>query len=248
MKPLINCQGLTFHVGDKHIINGINLTIMPHDFMMVLGGNGSGKSSLLKLLTRQYNATNGSITLAGKPLTQYSAKQLRQQVVTLNQSINDSLFRDLTVAENAVLIESTYAQIQGQAFNQRQFLAELPDYLATLNKKLPSLLNSLVSELSGGEQQILALALYLRAKPKLLLLDEHTSAMDPKKAHAVMEFVNQIISSQQIACIMTTHKLDDALNYGNRLIALDAGKVAFAANQESKANLDHAALLAHCYG
>jgi len=247
MKPLINCNNVHFGVPGKKIIQGINLELMPEDFLVVLGGNGSGKSSLMKLLNRVYEYTEGDIKIAGESIRAYNAKSIRQKIMTISQFINDSLFLNLTIAENAIMIESTYAQINKTPFKKRAFLKELPSYLDEFNPKLAKMLKSRVNELSGGEQQILALALYLRAKPKLLLLDEHTSALDPKKAAAVMKYVDKVIKEQKIACIMTTHNLDDALKYGNKVVAISDGEFIFEAHGAKKAKLKLNDLLEYCY-
>ena len=247
MKPLINCKDLRFSVPGKDIIKGIDCELMPEDFMVVLGGNGSGKSTFMKLLNRHYEYTKGHVDIDSESIRNYSAKSIRQKIMTISQSIHESLFTNLTIEENAILIESTYAEIHGDKFKQRQFLKELPDYLAQFNPKLPKIMKSQVSDLSGGEQQILALALYMRAKPKLLLLDEHTSALDPKKADVVMQFVNKIVKEQKIACIMTTHKLDDALKYGNRVVAIRDGQFVFDASGKEKDKLQMNDLLEYCY-
>lgn len=247
MQPLIKCKGLRFSVPGKDIIKGIDFELMPQDFMVVLGGNGSGKSTLMKLLNRHYEYTQGSITIENESIRDYSAKSIRQKIMTISQFIQDSVFTNLTIEENAILIESTYHEINNTRFKKRAFLKELPEYLTQFNSKLGKMLKSRVSELSGGEQQILALALYLRAKPKLLLLDEHTSALDPKKAAVVMEYVDKVIQEQKIACIMTTHNLDDALKYGNRVVAIRDGKFIFEADHAQKAKLQLNDLLEYCY-
>lgn len=238
MQPLIKFQNTGFSIGEKHILNNINLSIFPGEFVVVLGGNGSGKSTLLKLLNHTYHNTSGDI-IFNPPSS--------KKVVTITQYIGDSIFLDLTIEENAILIESAYLQSTHQHFDKKRFLSELPNYLKQFNPKLSDALKSRASRLSGGEQQILAFALYLRHQPDLLLLDEHTSALDPKKSDAVMEFTHQFILQKGITCLMTTHQLDYALKYGNRLIALRDGEIVFEANAAEKSQLAMADLLKYCY-
>ncbi|PIZ04179.1 MAG: hypothetical protein COY58_05875 [Gammaproteobacteria bacterium CG_4_10_14_0_8_um_filter_38_16] len=247
MQPLIEFNHTDFKISRKNIIHNINLSISPGDFIVVLGGNGSGKSTLLKLLNRTYRNTSGNITFHQKKLSQYDEKELRQKMVTITQYIGDSIFLDLTIEENAILIESSYLKSAHQHFDKKQFLIALPNYLKQFNPKLAELLKSRTNCLSGGEQQILAFALYLRHQPDLLLLDEHTSALDPKKSDAVMTFTHQFILQKHITCLMTTHQLDYALKYGNRLIALRDGEVVFEANAREKAQLVMSDLLKYCY-
>lgn len=248
MQPLIECKNTYFSPqAEHHVINGLSLTIHPGDFIVVLGGNGSGKSSLLKLLNRTYRYTAGDILFKQKALSEYDFSTLRHDIVTITQFIADSLFLDLTIEENALLIESSYFHSKKERFCKKTLLAELPDYLAHFNPKIAQLLKSPVKSLSGGEQQILAFALYLRRQPDLLLLDEHTSALDPKKSDQVMSFTQTFIEKKKITCLMTTHQLDYALKYGNRLIAVRDGTVVFDANAAEKNTLTMTDLLKYCY-
>lgn len=233
MTPSIQLNKVNFIIGEKHIINNINLSINPGDFVVVLGGNGSGKSTLLKLINQTYRCTSGEIQLPKN-----------SKIVTLTQFITDSIFTDLTIEENALLIESATLQ---KPFHKKTLLTELPDYLSQFNKNLPKALKTRVSQLSGGEQQILAFALYLRHQPDLLLLDEHTSALDPKKADDVMALTHQYLLKNRITCLMTTHSLPFAIKYGNRLIALRDGSIVFEADAEKKLKLNTNDLLSYCY-
>jgi putative ABC transport system ATP-binding protein len=239
MQPLIEFKNTDFSVNaEKHIIKTINAEINPGDFVVILGGNGSGKSTLLKLLNRTYQHTRGNIIFKNKPIESYDFKALRQEMVTMTQYSSECLFLDLTIEENAILIETS---------NTQKCLAELPHYLAQFNPRLINLLQTKVKYLSGGEQQIVAFALYLQRQPDLLLLDEPTSALDPKKSDAVMAFIHDIILKKRITCLMTTHQLDYALKYGNRLMAIREGELVFEANAAEKAQLSVTDLLKYCY-
>lgn len=244
MQPLIEFKNTYLTIGEKNILNNITLAIFPGEFVVILGGNGSGKSSLLKLLNHTHQNTAGDIIFKQQLVQNYSLSELRNQIATLTQSISDSIFLDLTVEENALLIESSY---NTNSFNKKTFLLTLPDYLKQFNPKLAHALKTRVNKLSGGEQQLLAFALYLRHQPDLLLLDEHTSALDPKKSDAVMEFTNHYILQNHITCLMTTHELHYALKYGNRLIALREGEIVFEANAAKKSQLTMQQLLQYCY-
>jgi putative ABC transport system ATP-binding protein len=226
------------------ITDDVSLEIDSGDFAVIIGGNGSGKSTLIKLINRVYQHTAGSISFCGKAIERYSKKQLAQRVVTLSQFVKDSLFINLTIEENARLLEMSYSSSKS---SKKKFDQALSDYLKDFNVKLSRSLNTPLYLLSGGEQQILAFALYLRHQPKLLLLDEHTSALDPKTAARIMELTRDIISQRQVTCLMTTHSLDIALNYGNRLLAIKEGKLIFQADGEKKAALQKADLLDYCY-
>lgn len=245
MQPLIELRHVELTVSpDKKIIHNLSTRIFPGEFVVILGGNGSGKSSLLKLLNRMYHNTAGDIIFNQQPLQNYPPAALRNKIATITQIIGDSIFLELTVEENALLIESSY---NTKSFNKKTFLLTLPDYLKKFNPKLAHALKTRVNKLSGGEQQLLAFALYLRHQPDLLLLDEHTSALDPKKSDAVMEFTNHYLLQHHITCLMTTHELHYALKYGNRLIALREGEIVFEANAAEKSQLTMQQLLQYCY-
>ena len=234
---LITLKNATFSINrDRKIINHIPTTVFPGDFIVILGGNGSGKSTLLKLLNRTYSLTSGNIDFKNKPIESYSHKELKKEIVTITQFISDSIFVDLTIEENALLIDEEKAN-----------LSELPDYLSQFNPQLSKALKTRVKNLSGGEQQILAFALYLRHQPNLLLLDEHTSALDPKKSDHVMAITDRFIREKKITCLMTTHQLDYAVKYGNRLMAIREGELVFEADAEKKAMLTMQDCLQYCY-
>lgn len=231
----------------KSILDDLSFQVASDDFIVLLGANGSGKSSLMKLMNRTYHHAGGTIQLEGELIESISAQSLKKKVVTINQFITDSLFLEMTVEENAIIIESSYRDSLGESFSRKIFKAMLPQYLSSFNQKLAHHLHLPVSHLSGGEQQILAFALYLRRDPKLLLLDEHTSALDPKKSDAVMEFISQYLKQKEIACMMTTHQLEYALKYGNRLIAIKEGRIVYDVSGDDKKNLSMTDLLSFCY-
>ena len=245
MQPLIEFKKTNFKVSaDKHIIRDFSATIYPGDFVVLLGGNGSGKSTLLKLLNRTYHHTSGEILLNEKNIESYDEKSLRKSLITLTQFTADSIFTELSLEENALLIESA---LHHDGYDKKKFLSELPNYLLSFHPTLSKALKTPMKNLSGGEQQIAAFALYLRHQPDVLLLDEHTSALDPKKANYVMEFTQKCVKQKNITCLMTTHQLDYALKYGNRLMAIRDGELIFDANTEKKAHLTMPDLLAYCY-
>ena len=241
MANLLKLNNISFtpHKNGATITDSVSLEIDKGDFMIIIGGNGSGKSTLLKLINRSYHHTDGEMEFSGQPISHYANKVLAQKIVTLSQFVRDSLFVKLTVQENADLLAMTYPIKRSKG--------KLCDYLADFNPKFTQLLKSPMYLLSGGEQQTLALALYLRHHPELLLLDEHTSALDPKTATKMLKFTADIINKWGVTCLMTTHHLDAAIDYGNRLIAIKNGKVIVDADTTEKTSLQKQDLLAYCY-
>lgn len=231
---------LRFPNTDVPALQNINYQAQPGDFIILLGGNGSGKSSLLKLLYRHYLPTTGSIEFSGKPLAQYPPRQFKHQINILTQNCNDSLFPTLTVFEN-------YLLTQPQRFNRKsQHRVFLKNYLQDFNPNLAHKLNLTVEQLSGGEKQALALALCFLTPPTLLLLDEHTSALDPKTAAQIMQLTANMIAKHHMTCILTTHDLDIALRYGNRILMLHEGHILKTFEAAEKQQLSKENLL-HCY-
>lgn len=245
---LLNIQNVCLQASgiDKPILSGINYQVGKGDFIIILGSNGSGKSSLLKLIDQRYQPTSGVIFLNDRPLARYSAAELSQTVITLTQNTNESLFGSLTLLENYLLVKQRHeAKLFSFANkNEREFFA---NYLLEFNVNLASKLDQLVDRLSGGEKQALALALSVLYPPKILLLDEHTSALDPKSGQDLMALTHKIVSEHHITCMLTTHDLDIALTYGNRILALRHGEVYKVIESEEKKTLTQKDLLEVCY-
>ncbi len=228
---------------DKNILKNINFSLNKGDFLVVVGGNGSGKSSLMKVMNRQYHATKGSVLLEACDIQQFSFLEFSKKVVTLNQSIHQSLFMDLTLEENALLLEMSF----NPRFNKKKVLSQIKTELELYHPKLIRALKMPIHSLSGGEQQILAFILYLRRNPTLLLLDEHTSALDPKTAAMMMTMTAKIIAERQLTCVMITHSLADALQYGNCLLSMKDGEINYSANTTQKSALSKKEVIELCY-
>lgn len=229
------------------VLHNISYTINAGDCTILLGSNGSGKSSLLKVIDRRYQATEGKVIIAGKENHNYAHRAFCQRVVTLTQNCLDSLFAPLTAIENCVLAQQRYVTSLfklGIRHDERDFFA---GYLERFNTNLPNKLTVSVSALSGGEQQALALALSVLHKPQILLLDEHTSALDPQTAARLIDITAKVMREHQITCLLSTHNLEIALNYGTRILALHNGKVLQKIECEEKQNITKKELLKLCY-
>jgi len=248
VSPLLQIGDLKikFPTMDRAILQDIHYLVNPGDFVVVLGGNGSGKSSLIKAINRTYPISSGNIQFQQKSISAYSQAEFAKAIITLTQDTRHSLFNDLTVLENALLWELRHESVSLQCatLTQRLFFKE---YLAAFNAQLPDKLDTICARLSGGEKQALILALCLRHPPTLLLLDEHTSALDPKTGRYIMERTQAELQQHHITCIMTTHDLDDAMLYGNRLLALKEGRIVYQADNAQKQQLNRHDLLELCY-
>lgn len=237
---------LCFSTADRPILTDINYSINYGDRIILLGSNGSGKSSLMKLLNRSYMPTTGQILLKQKKLPNISVRQLSRQIVTVTQDLRDSLFYNLSVLENCLLWETRFqvVSLQISKSKERSFYQT---YLTDFHKQLPKKLDICVAALSGGERQSLVLALCLLCPPELLLLDEHTSALDPKIATNLINYTEQLLAEKHITCILATHNLDIALKYGDRLLALAEGRIRLQADGVEKTQLTQEEVLERCY-
>ena len=244
----IEIRNISLHIPgvDREILSNIHYDVFPSDFIILLGSNGSGKSSLLKLLDKRYRASTGSITIGGNNINNIPANHLSSTIKTLTQNSHDSLFSSLTLLENYLLVKQHHepALLTLREKSERDFLVT---YLEKFNPNLSAKLDQSVETLSGGEKQALALALIVLYPPKLLLLDEHTSALDPKTAEQLIQLTNEIIHKNHITCILATHDLKIAEQYGNRIVALKNGEMHLQIEANEKTNLSHQHLLEVCY-
>lgn len=245
---LIDIQhvGLTIFGAEKAILDDVNYQVQRGDFVILLGSNGSGKSSLLKVLDRRYRATCGAIKIAGKCLDDYTPQKFCGCITTLTQHCLDSLFNSLTVLDNCILVQQRALRnlLHMCTKKERVFFSQ---YLLRFNVKLANKLDVQVGSLSGGEQQSLVLALGFLQRPQILLLDEHTSALDPHSAERLMAITAQVIAEHNITCILATHDLAIALRYGNRILAMHNGSVLRCIEKEQKQTLTQKDLLHLCY-
>lgn len=209
------------------ILRHVSFQLHQGDFMILLGANGSGKSSLMKILCGLSAPTSGEVLLNGRPLHKLSQATVAEHMRTLTQDPGLSTFGDLTVRENCRL---------AQVHEMDQ--SALQAYLHDFHPQLPHKLESFARTLSGGQRQSLALAMGLLRPLTVLLLDEHTSALDPGAAQRVMRLTAACATRlPHAAIVMATHRLDDALQVGNRLMLLREGTIAYQAEGDHKRRL-----------
>jgi putative tryptophan/tyrosine transport system ATP-binding protein len=239
MKPLLQLKNVVFRVPSltNPILKNVSLDIYEEDFIVLLGHNGSGKSSLIKMINKSENLSSGKMFIENQDYAFLSHSQVNQRVSTLTQDLSQSTFSKLTVYENCKLASS------GPLIKEE----ELKKHLILFHPKLANMLHKDVEYLSGGEKQSLALAMCFLTKPKVLLLDEHTSALDPKISQKLIDLTVKFIKKEKITTVMTTHSLKQAINCGNRLIALKEGNIIFQAEGKKKNSLKQDQLLKLCF-
>ncbi|MGX7023788.1 ABC transporter ATP-binding protein [Vagococcus hydrophili] len=207
------------------IMDYLNLEINQGDFITILGGNGAGKSTLFNSISGNLHLTSGEIKINDTLITHMSEEKRAKYIGRVFQDPKMGTAPRMTVSEN-LLIASLRGQKRGFSLrklgNKKELFYEL---CQTIGNGLENHLDTPAGNLSGGQRQALSLIMSTLQKPTLLLLDEHTAALDPKTAKQLMTLTSQIIEDNDLTCLMITHRMEDALRYGNRLIVLEQGKI-----------------------
>ena len=237
----------TFNAGtinEKRALNGVSLDLADGDFVTVIGGNGAGKSTLLNLVAGVYPADQGTVTIDGRDVTRLPEHRRAQYIGRVFQDPMQGTAATMQIEENLAL-----AARRGQRRTLRSGItkAEREEYrelLKILGLGLENRLTGKVGLLSGGQRQALTLLMATLKKPKLLLLDEHTAALDPKTAAKVLETTETIVRRDKLTTLMITHNMRDAIAHGNRLIMMYDGKIVVDVSGEEKKKLTVEQLLA----
>ena len=230
-------------VNEKHALNGIDLTLNEGDFVTVIGGNGAGKSTMLNMIAGVYPVDCGTITIDGQDVTKLPEFKRAKFLGRVFQDPMTGTAADMQIIENLALASRRgkfRTLAPGVTKKEKAGYIEL---LSSLDLGLESRLTSKVGLLSGGQRQAITLLMATLKIPKLLLLDEHTAALDPKTAHKVLELTTEIVAKNNLTTIMITHNMKDAIAIGNRLIMMNDGKIIYDISGEEKKKLTTADLL-----
>lgn len=239
---LLEARNVTkiFHKGtvnEKIALDDVSLTLNEGDFVTIIGGNGAGKSTLLNVIAGVFDADGGSIIIDGEDVTKMSEYKRAAFVSRVFQDPMMGTASAMNIEDNLALA-SLRGQYRGLRWNvtkkDRERFREL---VGSLGLGLETRMSTKVDLLSGGQRQALTLLMATIVKPKLLLLDEHTAALDPKTAAKVLDLTEQITKQNNQTTIMITHNMRDALAYGNKLIMMHEGKIIFSAEGEEKSKL-----------
>ena len=212
-------------INAKVALNHLNLTLNDGDFVTVIGGNGAGKSTMLNAIAGVFQVDSGTITIDGQDVTKLPE---HKRAAFLGRVFQDPMMGtagDMWIEENLALAARRGSRRTfkwGISHEERDRYREL---LSPLGLGLEDRLTAKVGLLSGGQRQALTLLMASLKKPKLLLLDEHTAALDPKTAAKVLELSDRIVEENGLTTMMVTHNMKDAIAHGNRLIMMDAGRV-----------------------
>ena len=226
---MLSVENLTYHYkGGPAVLKDVTFNVNAGEFLAILGNNGVGKSTMLKCFNKILTPDDGKIILDDENLLQINARQVAQRVAFVAQSVPSI---QMTVHDMVMLGRRPYMK-WGFTEDDHQIV-----HHAMAELQIEPLRGRFLNELSGGERQKVMLARALAQQPKLLLLDEHTAALDPKTAAKVMELTDRIVREGQLTTLMITHNMRDAIQYGNRLIMLHDGHVILDIAGEEKKKL-----------
>lgn len=230
----------TFNPGtitERKALKDISLTLNEGDFVTVIGGNGAGKSTLLNLIAGVYECDCGSIVLDGVDITEQKEHVRAKYLGRVFQDPMMGTAASMEIEENLAM-----AYRRGKSRGLRWGITQkekegFREQLAMLELGLEDRMAAKVGLLSGGQRQALTLLMATLQKPRLLLLDEHTAALDPKTAHKVLELTEHFVKRDNLTAFMVTHNMKHAIRYGNRLIMMLDGHIVYDVSGEEKKNL-----------
>lgn len=211
--------------------------------MAVIGNNGAGKSTLLNTIAGTLPVDAGELTLAGHRVTRKPVAYRSRWLSRVFQDPKMGTAGELSVAENLTLAAQHTGSMSLKNYRRRGQTAAYQELLRPLNMGLEQRLTTQVKYLSGGQRQALSLLMATLSHPDLLLLDEHTAALDPQTSQKVMDLTQTIVEQNQLTTMMITHKMSDALKYGNRLVMVQDGQIKLDVRGEEKQNLQQEELL-----
>lgn len=240
LKKVFQPNTASAHTG----LDGVSLKLDKGDFVCIIGSNGAGKSTLFNAVAGSFILDGGKIVLDGEDITDKKEHVRAKNIGRLFQDPKTGTAPNLTIEENLALVYSKatgrFGLKKGLTKGDRRYFKEL---VSKLNMGLENRLNTPASLLSGGQRQALTLLTATLIPPKLLLLDEHTAALDPMTAQRVMELTDEITSADKITTLMITHNINQALKTGNRTIMMDKGKIVLDISGDTRKNMTAADLL-----
>ena len=231
-------------INEKKVFEGLSLTLEDGDFVTVIGGNGAGKSTMLNLVAGAYPVDDGQVIIDGIDVTKLPEHKRAQYIGRVFQDPRMGTASDMWVEENMSIADSRGHRRGVRWAIRGKDRAKYKEQLKLLDLGLEDRLTTKMGLLSGGQRQAITLLMAAMKKPKLLLLDEHTAALDPKTAAKVLEITDKLVSENKLTALMVTHNMRDAIAHGNRIIMMNAGKIVLDIKGEEKKKLTVEALLA----
>ncbi|MBQ9686849.1 MAG: ATP-binding cassette domain-containing protein [Oscillospiraceae bacterium] len=227
-------------VNEKRALTDLTLEVKPGDFISIIGANGAGKSTLFNAIAGTFFTDTGAILLDGRDITLLPEHKRAKLIGRLFQDPMRGTAPNMSIEENLALAAGRGGWLSHVSKADK---AEFRDRLALLSMGLEDRMQHPVGLLSGGQRQALALMMATVNPPKLLLLDEHTAALDPATAEKVLALTRQIVEDEKLTCLMVTHNMQSALDLGNRTLMMDGGRIIFDVEGEERKKLTVADLL-----
>ncbi|MDR2884805.1 MAG: ATP-binding cassette domain-containing protein [Deferribacteraceae bacterium] len=230
-------------INENIVLRGVNLRINAGDFITVIGSNGAGKTTMFNVLSGAIIPTSGKILVGDRDITKVPEHKRAKMIGRIYQNPLLGTAGNMSLEENMVLCSKKGFRGLKISLNN-ELRGNFAEELKTLGMGLENRLKDRVGLLSGGQRQALTLLTTVLSRPELLLLDEHTAALDPGNAEAVMTLTRRFVEEYHITAMMVTHNMQQAINYGNRLIMLDKGRIILDISGKEKSELTVSALVA----
>jgi putative tryptophan/tyrosine transport system ATP-binding protein len=224
-------------VDEKMALSDLNLNLNQGDFITIIGSNGAGKSTLMNVISGVINPDEGTVEINGEVVNSLSEHRRAPKIGRVFQDPMAGTAPTMTIEENLAIAYSRAKKrtlARGVSAKRREFFY---DQLASLNLGLESRLTAKVGLLSGGERQALSLLMATFTNPSVLLLDEHTAALDPARAQLITELTKRVVEQSNLTTLMVTHNMKQAIELGNRLIMMDKGRIILDVLEEEKKQL-----------
>ena len=231
-------------INEKKVFEDLSLTLEDGDFVTVIGGNGAGKSTMLNIVAGAYPVDDGSVIIDGNDVTNLPEYKRAKLIGRVFQDPRMGTASDMWVEENMSVADSRGHRRGVRWAIRGKDREKYREQLKVLDLGLEDRLTTKMGLLSGGQRQAITLLMAAMKKPKLLLLDEHTAALDPKTAAKVLEITDKLIKENGLTALMVTHNMRDAIAHGNRIIMMNAGKIVLDIKGEEKQKLTVESLLA----
>lgn len=209
----------------KIILDDLSLAIYPQDFISIVGGNGAGKSTLFNVISGNIKLNSGKVFIMGKDVTNKSPQFRSKYLARVFQDPKMGTAPRMTVLENLAVARKLGQTRSLKLIHPKKLSNVFVEKAIKIGNGLEEQLNTPTGNLSGGQRQALSLLMATFQKPDLLLLDEHTAALDPKTTLAIMALTQKVIVEEKLTALMITHQMEDALKFGNRLLVMKNGKI-----------------------
>lgn len=229
---------------ENHVLKSLNLNISEGEFITVIGGNGAGKSTLLNVLSGEITPLRGKVEIDGEDCTKRSTEERAGSIARIFQDPMIGTFSHLSILENLALASQRGKRRGWGRAVKGSHLEYFKTRLSKLDMGLENRLGDQVSLLSGGQRQALSLVMASLEKSKILLLDEHTAALDPKTARVILDLTREIIEEQKLTAFMVTHSMHQALDFGTRTLVMKQGIIEKDLRAEERKTLGASDLLA----